>query len=159
MDMRCWVRRAVVANKVQVIWLGPHIVQKQVGKDTWRINLGGHVRVCHRSQLKEYHGTPVGAAWPLHYTRTLDNDEETLGHDEWDVRETLRHRRRGNVVEFPIWWAGSSRDDASWEPAASFLPRYNLLWADYCRKHKINLNVLEHLHAGNGGNAGNGGKQ
>ena len=93
-DMRCWVRRAVMAHKLHSIWLGPHIVRKQVGKDTWMINLGRHVRVCHRSQLKE------------HYTRTMDSDEDTLGYDEWDVKEILGRRRRGNVVEFLTWWAG-----------------------------------------------------
>ena len=33
----------------------------------------------------------------------------------------------------------------TWEPLGNFVHRYRVDWAEYCRKHKVNANVIDHL--------------
>ena len=148
---KCWIRRQGRKSKLEAFWHRPFAVGQRVGKSTWRVDCGGHVQTFHQSQMAEHHEPLVGKPWPINYTKTraLDDDEDHLAPDEWEVQEVLRHRQMGGKWQFLTWWKGFSKEDANWEPASSFLPRFNVDWAAYCRRHKINFTIMEHLKASN----------
>ena len=64
--------------------------------------------------------------------------------DEWEVDEITNHRIDENgKIWFEKKWSGFS--GSTWEPLNHFVHRYSADWAEYCKTHRINANVIDHL--------------
>jgi hypothetical protein len=83
------------------------------------------------------------APLPLHYFKQTEADM-TDEVDEWEVEEIKEHRVDSDgKCWYLTKWAGF--DALTWEPLNHFVHRYNVGWAEYCKKHAINVNVIDHL--------------
>jgi hypothetical protein len=73
----------------------------------------------------------------------MDPEEE----DEFIVETIRRHavETRNGVLKWLVKWRGYSPEESTWGSAESFLPGYNLIWRDYCRKHKLSVDILQHV--------------
>ena len=81
---------------------------------------------------------------------TDKDDDAAASPDEWVVDKIVKHRKRPDgQMEFLTRWKGFTADDDTWELAHQFLPRFNLDWVQYCKKHKLDLkfqHLFEHSH-------------
>ena len=132
-------------NKVISWWIGPCPIVDGRGADSYVItNKPGHRREVHSSQLKPYvEDQHADAAFPLHYWRMAEADV-TDEVDEWEVDEITNHRTDDDgKIWFETKWSGFSR--TTWEPLNHFVHRYSVDCAEYCKKHRVNANVIDHL--------------
>ena len=64
--------------------------------------------------------------------------------DEWEVDEILRHKvGEDGQMWFETKWVGFGAP--TWEPLGNFVHRYNVDWAEYCKQHKLRVDVTTHL--------------
>ena len=140
--------RPLGIDKVSTMWVGPCKVLQRLSAHTYHVQLGDTtVRDVHTSQLKKHFASCVGPSWPLFYTRERAEDTHALEGD-WDVEKIVRHRKKKDgTLEFLTKWEHCDDSENTWEPPASFLQRFCLPWAEYCRAHRIDLSLLEHLRS------------
>jgi hypothetical protein len=147
-DDHVWVlrpREGSSNNKVASFWSGPHRVLRRTGAHTYDIDMGVKTRTVHIDDLKPHLPSPTGPSWPLHYIESKVEGEGSLA-DEWNVSKILRHRTtpRG-VLEFLTAYEGYDESEAQWETVDAFVPRYVEPWVEYCRKHKLSCDLIEHV--------------
>jgi hypothetical protein len=131
-------------EKLETYWLGPCPVLERVGEQSYVVELEpGRRQHAHRSQLKEHREDTIGPPVKLYQYRQA-REEVAVGPTEWNVEKILRHRRgpRGDPV-FEVLWEGAK--ETTWEPLASFFHRYNPQVLEYCRKHKVEVPLVEYL--------------
>ena len=140
--------RPLGTDKVSTMWLGPCKVLQRLSAHTYTIQVSeSTVRDVHASQLKKYFAPCVGQSWPMFYTREHVDDTHALEGD-WDVEKIIRHRRRkDDTWEFLTKWENCDDSESTWEPPSSFLQRFCLPWAKYCRQQKIDMSIMEHLRS------------
>ena len=144
---RVWLLRPrpIGVDKLLSWWIGPCAVVSRQGADSYTIeDKPGHRRSAHSSQLKPYvEDEHSRILMPLHFFKQTEEDT-TAEADEWEVDHIVRHRTdEEGKMWFLTQWAGYQ--DPTWEPLGNFVHHYNVDWAEYCRQHKINPNVIEHL--------------
>ena len=130
------------------MWVGPCKVLQRLSAHTYHIQVGENsVRDVHVAQLKKYFASCVGPSWPLFYTRESHDNTHALEGD-WDVEKIVRHRkRRDGTFEFLTKWENCDDSENTWEPPSSFLQRFCLPWAEYCRERHIDLSLMDHLRS------------
>ena len=108
--------------------------------------MGNKHRNVHDSQMKPWFPPCVGKSWPIHFTMLTDKSQPgDAAPDEWEAEKIIRWRTRTDgQKEFLVRWKGFTSDDDTWELAQQFLPRYNKIWVQFCRKHKISV-PFEHM--------------
>ena len=145
---RVWLLRPrhIGTDKLLSWWIGPCRVQSRQGADSYVVeDKPEHSRPVHSSQLKPfledtYSDNPV----PLHYFRQTEEQDAGAEVDEWDVEAIMQHRTEPDgTTWFKTKWVGY--DEVTWEPIGNFVHRYNVSWAEYCKKHKIVADVVQHL--------------
>ena len=87
-----------------------------------------------------FNGRPV----PLFLYQRTEIDVGA-GADEWLVDKVLDHKIEPNKFKFLTTWEGHSADDATWEDAKNFLPRYNSEFVAYCRANNLKLDLVDQL--------------
>ena len=141
-----WVLRPKRMDKLSSWWTGPHVLIKQVGQDTWEVDVGNKHRVVHHAQMKPWYAPVVGLATPLHHHMLTEDSDEKAAPDEWIVEKILSHRKKQDgSVEFLTRWQGYKPEDDTWEPAKHFLQKVNIDWLKYCKQHKIDFTVMQHM--------------
>ena len=141
-----WVLRPDRHEKLATWWTGPHVLIKQVGSDSWIVDVGNKHRTVHCAQMKAWHEPIVGEATPLHHHMMSEDLEDTASPDEWVVEKILNHRKRGDgTLEFLTRWQGFKPEDDTWEPASNFLQRVSVDWLKYCKHHKVDFTVMQYL--------------
>ena len=146
---RVWLLRPrpVGVDKLLSWWLGPCPVVSRQGADSYLIeDKPGHQRSAHSSQLKpfvedQHADVPV----PLNYFSITDRELDlTVELDEWEVDHIIKHKHdESGKLWFLTQWQGYK--EPTWEPLNHFVHRYNVDWAEYCKAHKLKVNVVEDL--------------
>ena len=123
------------------------------GEESYEIELlEGVFKKAPRRFLKPYvedkwNGSPK----PLFFHRRTVPDTHTQA-DEQEVEEILDDRILPNGRrEYLTHWVGEPREEATWEPVGSFVPRYNAGWVAYCKRKGILLELSQALQADPGG--------
>ena len=141
-----WVLRPKRHEKLSTWWCGPHVLKKQVGADTWEVDVGNKLRVVHVAQMKPWYAPVIGPSWPLHHHVLTESADEAAQPDEWEVEKILKHRRKADgSYEFLTRWQGFAPEDDTWEPAKNFLQRVNIDWLAYCKRHRVDFTVMQHM--------------
>ena len=65
--------------------------------------------------------------------------------DEWIVDKVLDHKIEGGVIKFLTTWERHPPEEASWNDARCFLPRYNSEFVAYCKKNNLKLDLVGQL--------------
>ena len=125
-------------TKLDPLYLGPCEVLDRVHDDTYTVSCPGGEKQYAFDRLKLYPKLE-GDKTPLFYHRPKQISLPTGLNEDFVVDKILGHRKapRGNGVQFKVRWRGYDASGDTWEPASHFLPRYNVVWADYCKKHGI----------------------
>jgi hypothetical protein len=117
-----WVLRSqpVTSQKLESWWLGPATVEKQVGKESYKVvHKPGEIWEVHRDFLKPYVADDLmGTGVPLYYFRgttksSVLRDSEDMVHKIEDYRE--EHGK----IEFLVRWKDQP-DEAFWVPSTAF---------------------------------------
>ena len=127
---------------MQSWWCGPCQVLQQVGGHTYLVQVTPTTtRSVHTSQLKTHHEDFLGRSWPLHYTAKEDNiADATLG--DYNVEKIVAHEvSKKGELKFLVRWKGYQSDEDSWEPPEAFLPQYCQPWVDYCKQHRLRIEL------------------
>ena len=141
-----WVLRPERHDKLSSWWTGPHVLIKQVGPDTWEVDVGNKLRVVHIAQMKPWFAPVVGEPYPLHHHMLTEEGDDLAAVDEWIVDKIISHRKKPDgSVEFLTRWQGFKPEDDTWEPAKHFLQKVSIDWLKYCKEHKIDFTVMQHL--------------
>jgi hypothetical protein len=75
-----------------------------------------------------------------------EQDDEAAAPDEWVVDKILNHRKKADgTVEFLTRWQGYQPEEDTWEPVKHFLQKVNIDWLSYCKLHKIDFTVMQHM--------------
>jgi len=144
---KVWYRpeRQPGTDKLAPEWVGPCLIEKRLGAHSYVVEVApGVLREAHRTQLRPhvadlYSDTP----FPLHYLAGKAPELPEATPDEWPVEAVLKHRRRAGKLEFLVKWKGYEASDACWEPWENFFPGYNTEVVDYCRRHKVSLDIAQ----------------
>jgi hypothetical protein len=141
-----WVWRPDRRDKLSSFWTGPHILTRRVGSATWEVDVGNKKRNVRQAQMTPWYPPVEGPATPLHHHMLTEDPEGPAAPDEWIVEKILQHRKKpdGSTV-FLTRWQGFKPEDDTWEPAKHFLQKVSIDWLKYCRQHKIDFKVMEHL--------------
>ena len=133
---KVWYRRPEGSgDKLDSRWLGPAIVKGREGARSYVIELKPDMQMkVHRSFLKPYiedvfNSQPI----PLYYHQRTEIDTGASA-DEWLVERILSHKIENNKIKFLTSWEGHTLDEATWEEARNFIPRYNSEFVAYCHK-------------------------
>ena len=144
---KVWYRRPENSGtKLDTRWLGPALVKAREGSRSYVIEVKpGAEMKAHRSFLKPFiedifNGQPI----PLFYHQRTEIDVEAE-IDEWEVDKVVRHIIEEGKLKFLTSWLGHTPDEASWNEARDFLPRYNVEFVDYCKSKGLKLDLVEHL--------------
>ena len=144
---RVWMLRPrhIGTNKLLSWWVGPCLVVDRRGADSYVVeDKPNHHHPAHSSQLKPFvEDEHADAPVPLHFWKQTEAD---LGEevDEWEVDEILRHKvGEDGQMWFETKWVGFGAP--TWEPLGNFVHRYNVDWAEYCKQHKLRVDVTTHL--------------
>ena len=141
-----WVWRPDRRDKLSTFWTGPHKISRRVGHSVWEVDVGNKCRNVHEAQMQPWYPPVEGEASPLHHHMLTDDPEGPAAPDEWLVEKILRHRQRPDgSYEFLTRWQGFKPDDDTLEPAKNFLQKVNIDWLQYCRQHKIDFKVMDHM--------------
>ena len=147
-DEKVWVLRPrpLGVEKTLSWWIGPCQVLKRLSAHTYEVQVGeSKVRDVHVSQVKRYYPPLEGPSWDLFYTNKDAPTDPALEGD-YLVERVVRHRKnKEGALEFLVRWAGYGSEEDTWEPVSSFLPSFSQPWADYCRRLKLHVDVLNHL--------------
>jgi len=137
--------RHVGTDKLQSWWIGPCPVTARRGAESYVVeDKPGHERAVHSSQLKpfledEFADNPT----TLHHFRQTEEDLTDEVY-EWEVDKICGHKTdESGQLWFLTKWVGF--EAPTWEPLGNFVHRYSVDWAEYCKEHKVNANVIEHL--------------
>ena len=98
-------------------WVGPFKIVKQIGKDSFRLDLQGkfHIHpVFHSSLLKPYIESDAdkfpGRTQPVPPPIDID------GEEEYEVEAILNKRTNRGKTEYLVKWKYYREEDSSWEP-------------------------------------------
>lgn len=142
---RCWVRRPKGGDKHKTLWLGPCVVRKVEGKNSYLVRVSeNHSRSVHRDQMRAYYPPLQGKPWPLFFSAS---DEQAIDDEEptYEVERLLRHRVNRGRLEFRVRWKNFGPKFDTWESSHTFLPHYNEPWAQYVRDKDLEVDVGKHL--------------
>ena len=144
---KVWYRRPEGSgDKLDSRWLGPAIVKGREGARSYIVELKPGMEIkAHRSFLKEYvedvyNGQPI----PLYFHQRTEVDMGAAA-DEWLVDKVVNHKIEGTKVKFLTTWEGHPAEEATWEDASNFLPRYNTEFVTYCKTHGLKLDLVDQL--------------
>jgi hypothetical protein len=154
---RVWLKRQKVGtgtgvDKLDTYWAGPFPIIERRSDRSFLLDLGHRQRLVSLNQIKPFLEVGVGIdPWPLHFVPTSHMDPEE--EDEFIVENIQRHAvdTRTGVLKWLVKWRGYSPEESTWESAESFLPGYNVIWRDYCRKHKLSVDILQHVGVSSSG--------
>jgi transposase InsO family protein len=118
---------ATGSRKLLPRWVGPYPVERMVGPAAVRLQLPADMRIhptFHVSLVRPYRGatdTPPEEPGPVAWLNSspLFTVERIL---DYRVRRVGKGRRKRNVHEYFVKWAGYSDEHSSWEPARNFTP-------------------------------------
>ena len=101
---------------------------------------------AHRSFLKICHDKNLqGKPLPLFFYQRTEQDLEAEP-SEWKVEKILRHKKDSSgKVCFLTHWVGYPESDATWEPVENFIHTWNPDFVNYCKTHKIPINLTQYL--------------
>ena len=105
--------------------LGPVTYQLKL-LESWKIH-----KVFHATLLHPYKETKV---YGENYPQPLPDIES--GEEVYEVKQILKHRRRGRGYEYLVKWAGYPITGASWEPKSSFTGSVEIL-NEYQEHHQL----------------------
>ena len=94
--------------------------------ETWRIH-----KVFHTTLLRPYKENKVYGENYLQPLPDIENGEEV-----YEVKQILKHRRRGRGYKYLVKWAGYPITKASWEPKSSFTGLVEIL-QEYQEHHQL----------------------
>ena len=129
-------------------WFTPGEVVRTIGEDTYRIKVGhGQFRERHESQLRvrepDLRGQHVSLDYAAH---EADSDDDYAEQDDYTVEKIPAQRPNTSApggLEFNVRLRGYGPSHDTWEPISSFVPRINIPFMDYIRKHKTKLHVSD----------------
>ena len=105
--------------------LGPVTYQLKL-PESWKIHKVFHATLLCPYKENEVYGENY--PWPL-------PDIES-GEEVYEVKQILKHRRRGRGYEYLVKWAGYPITEASWEPKSSFTGLAEIL-NEYQEHHQL----------------------
>ena len=132
-------------DKLLSWWIGLFPVVARREADSYVVEDNpGHERAVNSSQINPFEEDEFAdSPTPLHYFRQTEVDvlDELY---EWDVEEIRSHKvdDKGQLW-FLTKWVGFAAP--TWEPLGNFVHRYSVDWAEYCKQHGVNCNVVDHL--------------
>ena len=129
-------------------WFTPGGVVRRIGEDTYRIKVGHRqFRERHASQLRVGEPDLRGAHVPLDYTaHEAISDDDHAEQDDYTTEKILAQRPNASAaggLEFKVRWRAYELSHDTCEPVSSFVPRINIPFMDYIRKHKTKLHVSD----------------
>ena len=74
--------------------------------------------------------------------------DELLGRDEYEVEKFVAHKKTAKGYSFLVKWEGYPDEENTWEEPDVFLPTFCKPWADYCKKKKLKVDLLDCLGGG-----------
>ena len=134
--------------KLDTRWVGPVKVLKRVGESSYVVGIKPNKSFdIHASHMKPcYEGEYKDKTLDLHFYPST-HEEMGLASDEWNVKDILRHRTRPDgTPEFLTHWEGCPPEEATWEPAGNFIPRYCYEWVRYCQNKGIKVDIVKYLN-------------
>ena len=140
-------RSSPQTGKLDTRWVGPVKVLKRVGDMSYVVGIKPNKTFdVHASHLKPcYEGEYKDKLLDLYYFPST-HEEMGLAPDEWNVKDILRHRTKPDgTLEFLTHWEGYPAEEATWEPADHFIPRYCYEWVQYCQKKGIKVDIIKYL--------------
>lgn len=144
-DSKVWYRRPEDSgDKLDTRWLGPAVVLRQTGADSYEVRLNDRKTINSPARfLKPYYeDTFSGNPKPLyHHQRTVPDPD--AGPDEWNVERVVDHRLRDGQREYLIHWEGFSERDRTWERGKNFVLRYSKPVIDYCKEHRLTFDLTK----------------
>jgi hypothetical protein len=149
---KVWVLRPrkLGSDKMQSWWLGPCPVLRREGEDSYVVEIKpGKEFPVHATHLKPHIlDQHVGKPVPLFFHRMAKTDL-FAEVDEWEVEKIVRHHvDQAGQAWFYTKWKGVVIP--TWEPLSAFITRFSPDWAEYCRKSKLNVDVVRQLCEGQG---------
>ena len=144
-----WVLRPRTSkvSKLDTWWVGPVKVLSRTGAASYQVALRpGMAYDVHVSGLKPWVGEQLEGE-PTELSHNLSGYQvlETAP-DEWEVDEILKHRvdTEGKVT-FLTRWEGAALGEETWEPVENFIPRYCYKLLQYCREHRLHIDLVNEL--------------
>ena len=139
-----WVLRpkAGVATKLDSWWVGPVPVQRRTGDASYEVLLKpGTPHAVHMDQLKPF---VTGESVNLYHYAPGYRTEGTT-QNEWNVDAILDHRIEHGKLQFLTRWEGFEQGPCTWEPVGNFIHRYSWKLPQYCKEHKLRINLTDYL--------------
>ena len=147
-----WVERHhkdVLSRHRQAPRYVPGVIVRKVGQDVYAVRVGDH-RILDRdhTQLHPRAPDPSGRPVTLEFTAgDVDSDHE--GEDDDFTAERILTDKADPGTPggrlYKVRWKGFAASRESWEPPASFVPRYTTVWMEYLRRKNISLDVKDVL--------------
>ena len=105
--------------------LGPVTYQLKL-PESWKIHKVFHATLLQPYKKNEVYGENY--PWPI---PDIEDGEEV-----YEVKQILKHRRRGRGYEYMVKWAGYPIAEALWEPKSSFTGSAEIL-QEYQEHHQL----------------------
>ena len=144
---KVWYRRPEGSGeKLDSRWLGPAVVQKRLGQDSYEVQVGDkNVLTAPSIWLKPYVEDEMGGEeLPLFTHRRTVSDPQALP-DEWVVDKVIGAKMHDGIPHFKVHWEVFEEGDATWEKPNNFFHRYAAPVIKYCQDHNIPLDVTKFL--------------
>ena len=146
-----WVLRtkASLTDKLDSKWIGPARVLERLGEDSYNVLLKPNMTFeVHAAHLKPFvTDQPPSTILEedlYHFLPTHKVLDTTPG--EWNVEAIIRHRKgKDGKPEFLTRWEGHEPHEDSWEPVATFFPRYCFEIVQYCRSKGVKVDLASLL--------------
>ena len=150
MGAKVWVlrqRSGTSDDKLRSRWIPAHVRLQNSDHVFTVLMKDNRLRKVHIAQIKPHIESIDGESWPMHFEKDAEMAGDDLtAADHWIVYHIDRHRVGDHgEYEFLTKWQGYGDEDATWEPAKSFLPSYNVEFSKYFKGRKLKVDVFRDL--------------
>jgi hypothetical protein len=124
-------------SKLNSRWRGPVEVSGNPRFDTYNVEVSEGALTVNADRLKPYFPPFEGPGVPYDWIKPKESPH-IPEHNVDQVENILWHGAGPDgTLRWRVKWKGS--DDTTLERASSFVPSYNVVWADYNREHNIKV--------------------